>query len=134
MWAPDCASRVREWARMVRMATFDLDLRFNADGLLPAIAQDATSGEVLMLAWMDAEALRRTLGTRRATYWSRSRGEYWVKGETSGHVQQVVSVAIDCDNDTILLQVNQTGAACHTGNRTCFFTEVLGTAEDVALG
>lgn len=115
------------------MATFDLDLKFNSDGLLPAIAQDATSGEVLMLAWMDAEALQRTLRTRHATYWSRSRGEYWVKGETSGHLQRVVSVAVDCDNDTILLQVDQTGAACHTGNRTCFFTQVLGAAEDVGL-
>lgn len=113
------------------MTTSELELRLNADGLLPAITQDATSGEVLMLAWMDAEALQRTLRTRRATYWSRSRGEYWVKGETSGHVQHVVSVAIDCDRDTILLKVNQIGAACHTGNPTCFFTEVLGATSDV---
>ena len=97
-------------------------LKLNADGLLPAIAQDATTGEVLMLAWMDEEALRRTLSTGRATYWSRSRQEYWVKGETSGHTQEVVSVAIDCDADTVLVKVRQEGAACHTGNRTCFFT------------
>lgn len=119
---------------MVPMSTSELELRLNSEGLLPAIAQDARSGEVLMLAWMDGEALQRTLRTRRATYWSRSRGEYWVKGETSGHVQHVVSVALDCDNDTVLLRVNQTGAACHTGNPTCFFTEVLGSAEDVMGG
>lgn len=105
-------------------------LKFNADGLLPAIAQDATTSEVLMLAWMDEEALRRTLSTKKATYWSRSRGEYWVKGETSGHTQDVESVQLDCDGDTILLRVRQSGAACHTGNRTCFFTEL--TDGDVA--
>ncbi|GAB3814509.1 phosphoribosyl-AMP cyclohydrolase [Tessaracoccus terricola] len=113
-------------------STFDVELKLGRDGLVPAIAQDATSGEVLMLAWMDAEALERTLATKRATYWSRSRGEYWVKGETSGHTQEVVSVAIDCDNDTILLKVNQTGAACHTGNRTCFFTELTGPGGEQA--
>ena len=96
------------------------NLTFNADGLVPAIAQQHDTGEVLMLAWMDAEALRRTIATRKATYWSRSRGEYWVKGETSGHHQVVVSVAVDCDGDTVLLQVDQTGPACHTGTRTCF--------------
>lgn len=105
-------------------------MQFNADGLVPAVAQDAATGEVLMLAWMDAEALARTLTTGRATYWSRSRQEYWVKGETSGHVQRVVSVGLDCDGDTILLRVEQTGAACHTGNPTCFFTEL--TTEDLA--
>lgn len=99
-----------------------LKVRYNSDGLVPAIAQDADTREVLMLAWMDEEALRRTLATGKATYWSRSRQEYWVKGETSGHHQSVVDVALDCDGDTVLLTVNQTGAACHTGNRTCFFT------------
>ncbi len=99
-------------------------LKFNADGLLPVVAQDATTGEVLMLAWMDQEALRRTLATGRATYWSRSRSEYWIKGETSGHTQTVESVHLDCDGDAILVRVDQTGAACHTGNRTCFFTEL----------
>lgn len=98
--------------------------KFNADGLLPAVAQDAGTGEVLMLAWMDQEALRRTLATGRATYWSRSRSEYWVKGQTSGHTQTVESVHLDCDGDAILLRVEQRGAACHTGNRTCFFTEL----------
>jgi phosphoribosyl-AMP cyclohydrolase len=104
-------------------------LTYNSDGLIPAIAQDADTREVLMMAWMDEEALRRTLATGKATYWSRSRQEYWVKGETSGHHQAVVSVAADCDGDTLLVTVRQTGAACHTGNRTCFFTEL--TAEDV---
>jgi len=99
-------------------------LKFNAAGLLPVVAQDATTGEVLMLAWMDQEALRRTLATGRATYWSRSRSEYWIKGETSGHTQTVESVHLDCDGDAILVRVDQTGAACHTGNRTCFFTEL----------
>jgi phosphoribosyl-AMP cyclohydrolase len=103
-------------------------LTYNSDGLIPAVAQDADTHEVLMMAWMDEEALRRTLATGKATYWSRSRREYWVKGETSGHHQAVVSVAADCDGDTLLVTVRQTGAACHTGNRTCFFTEL--TAED----
>lgn len=97
---------------------------FTADGLLPAIAQDESTGEVLMLAWMDAEAIERTRTTRRATYWSRSRGEYWVKGETSGNVQEVVAMRVDCDRDTILLTVRQTGPACHTGERSCFFETV----------
>jgi len=104
-------------------------LKRNADGLVPAIAQQHDTGEVLMLAWMDDEALRRTLSTGRATYWSRSRGEYWVKGETSGHAQQVVSVALDCDGDTLLVRVDQTGPACHTGTRTCFTDRIL-AAED----
>ncbi len=95
-------------------------LKRNPDGLVPAIAQQHDTGEVLMLAWMDDEALHRTLTTGRATYWSRSRQEYWVKGETSGHVQRVVSVSIDCDGDTVLVAVDQTGPACHTGARTCF--------------
>ncbi|WP_407925025.1 phosphoribosyl-AMP cyclohydrolase [Brevibacterium rongguiense] len=95
-------------------------LAFGVGGLLPAVVQEARTGEVLMLAWMDAEALARTLRTRRATYWSRSRGEYWVKGETSGHTQRVEAVRIDCDADTVLLSVAQTGPACHTGTATCF--------------
>ncbi|GAB2559240.1 phosphoribosyl-AMP cyclohydrolase [Leucobacter ruminantium] len=95
-------------------------LLFNADGLLPAIIQDDESGDVLMLAWMDREAVRRTLTTGRVTFWSRSRGEYWRKGDTSGHRQYVRSVAMDCDGDTLLVRVVQLGAACHTGTRTCF--------------
>jgi phosphoribosyl-AMP cyclohydrolase len=95
-------------------------LKRNGQGLVPAVVQQYDSGEVLMLAWMDDEALRRTLATGRATYWSRSRAEYWIKGETSGHVQHVKSVALDCDGDTLLVRVDQVGPACHTGARTCF--------------
>lgn len=98
--------------------------QFNADGLIPAIAQDAASGEVLMLAWMNAEALKLTLETGAATYWSRSRQAMWVKGETSGHTQRVVEVRIDCDQDAILLRVAQTGPACHTGAKDCFYRVV----------
>ncbi|WP_066949079.1 phosphoribosyl-AMP cyclohydrolase [Streptomyces lushanensis] len=100
-------------------------LKRTPDGLLPAIAQQYDTGEVLMLGWMDDEALHRTLTTGRCTYWSRSRREYWVKGDTSGHVQHVKSVALDCDADTVLVQVDQVGAACHTGARTCFDADVL---------
>ncbi|MCG6493111.1 phosphoribosyl-AMP cyclohydrolase [Kitasatospora sp. A2-31] len=100
-------------------------LKRTQDGLLPAIAQQHDTGEVLMLGWMDDEALHRTLTTGRCTYWSRSRREYWVKGDTSGHAQRVVSVALDCDGDTLLVKVDQTGAACHTGDRTCFDADVL---------
>ena len=97
-------------------------VRFDADGLVPAIAQQQGSGEVLMMAWMSRESLELTLTTGRATYWSRSRGRLWVKGEDSGHSQRVLSVAADCDGDTLLLEVDQLGAACHTGTRTCFDT------------
>jgi phosphoribosyl-AMP cyclohydrolase len=90
------------------------------DGLVPAVVQQHDTGEVLMLAWMDDEALHRTLTTGQATYWSRSRQAYWVKGETSGHRQTVREVRLDCDGDTLLLKVDQTGPACHTGTRTCF--------------
>lgn len=107
------------------MGAMDRPIAYNDAGLVPAIAQDAGTGEVLMLAWMNEEALRRTIETRRATYWSRSRQEYWVKGETSGHTQEVVSLHLDCDGDAIVMRVNQTGAACHTGNRTCFYTDLL---------
>jgi phosphoribosyl-AMP cyclohydrolase len=99
-------------------------LTYTADGLIPVIAQDATSHEVLMLAWMNAEAVARTLATGRVTYWSRSRQEYWVKGATSGHVQELVELRLDCDRDCLLARVNQTGPACHTGARSCFFTAV----------
>lgn len=97
-------------------------LKRNAAGLVPAIAQDASSGRVLMMAWMNDEALALTLSTHRATYWSRSRQELWVKGETSGHTQHVRQVSIDCDGDTLLLSVEQVGGACHTGAATCFDT------------
>jgi phosphoribosyl-AMP cyclohydrolase len=96
-------------------------LRRNADGLVAAVVREHGSGDVLMMAWMDDEALHRTLTTGRATYWSRSRGEYWVKGATSGHHQHVRAVSLDCDGDTLLVTVDQVGAACHTGSHTCFF-------------
>lgn len=93
-------------------------------GLIAAIAQDAANGEVLMIAWMNEEALLKTLETKRATYFSRSRNSLWVKGETSGHFQEVISINFDCDADAVLLKVNQIGAACHTGNRSCFHNEL----------
>ncbi|GGI47120.1 phosphoribosyl-AMP cyclohydrolase [Agromyces flavus] len=93
---------------------------FNADGLLPAVIQQWDTGEVLMLGWMDREAMRRTLTEGRVTFWSRSRQEYWRKGDTSGHAQFVKAAALDCDADTLLVKVEQVGVACHTGTRTCF--------------
>ena len=103
-------------------------IHFDANGLVPAIAQQHDTGEVLMLAWMNDEALHRTLTTGRATYYSRSRENLWVKGETSGHHQYVKSVALDCDGDALLVSVDQVGAACHTGERTCFHND-LGVAQ-----
>lgn len=101
-------------------------LKRSADGLVPAVVQQYDTGEVLMLGWMDDEALARTLATRRATYWSRSRQEYWVKGETSGHHQRVTEVRLDCDGDTLLVKVDQEGGgACHTGDHTCFDADLL---------
>lgn len=100
-------------------------LKRDPAGLVPAVAQDASSGAVLMLGWMDDEALHRTLTTGRATYWSRSRQEYWVKGETSGHAQHVREVRLDCDGDTLLVVVDQSGPACHTGATTCFDADRL---------
>jgi phosphoribosyl-AMP cyclohydrolase len=103
-------------------------LKRDAAGLLPAVVQQYDTGKVLMVGWMDDEALRRTLTTGRATYWSRSRREYWVKGDTSGHVQWVRSVALDCDGDTVLVQVDQVGPACHTGTASCFDGRALPAA------
>jgi phosphoribosyl-AMP cyclohydrolase len=108
-------------------------LKRDANGLFPAVAQQHDTGEVLMLAWMDDEALHRTLTTGLATYWSRSRQEYWVKGATSGHEQRVKSVALDCDGDTVLVRVDQVGGACHTGDRTCFDADLLGVAQPPAV-
>jgi len=99
-------------------------LSYDARGLIPAIAQDAGSGEVLMLAWMNAEAVAETLATGRVTYWSRSRQSFWRKGETSGHVQRLVELRVDCDRDCLLMLVEQTGPACHTNRRACFFTAI----------
>ena len=98
--------------------------RFDAAGLIAAIAQDAQTGEVLMLAWMNQEALDETLRTGFATYWSRSRQKRWRKGEESGHVQRVIEARIDCDQDAVLLRVEQTGAACHTGEHSCFYRAI----------
>lgn len=106
------------------------NLVFNSEGLLPAIIQDDENGDVLMLAWMDHEAVRRTVTTGRVTFWSRSRQEYWRKGDTSGHRQYVQSVSVDCDDDTLLIRVIQIGAACHTGTRTCF----TGRSIEAAIG
>lgn len=99
-------------------------LSYNEAGLIPAIAQDADSGEVLMMAWMNAESVARTLETGRVTYWSRSRQSFWVKGESSGHLQELVELRVDCDRDCLLVLVNQTGPACHTNRRSCFYTAV----------
>lgn len=100
-------------------------LKRTSDGLVPAIVQQHDTGEVLMLGWMDDHALDLTLTSGRATYWSRSRQEYWIKGETSGHVQWVKEVRLDCDGDTLLVKVDQEGAACHTGDRSCFDADEL---------
>ena len=100
-------------------------LKRDAAGLVVAVAQQYDTGEVLMVGWMDDEAVHRTLTTGRATYWSRSRGELWIKGATSGHRQAVREVRLDCDGDTLLVLVDQQGAACHTGDRTCFDADVL---------
>ena len=100
-------------------------LRHTAEGLVPVVVQQQGSGEVLMLAWVDDEALARTIDSGRATYWSRSRREYWAKGDTSGHVQWVKQIRLDCDGDTLLFTVDQVGAACHTGDHTCFDVDLV---------
>lgn len=113
--------------------TFDpTTLVYDANDLIPCIAQDATSGEVLMMAWMNVDAVEKTLETRKVTYWSRSRKSFWIKGETSGHTQQLVDLRIDCDRDCLLALVNQEGAACHTNRRTCFYTSVT-EGEEIEL-
>jgi phosphoribosyl-AMP cyclohydrolase len=99
-------------------------LKFNEAGLLPCIAQDEETGDVLMLAWMNADAVTKTLATGRVTYWSRSRSAFWIKGETSGHVQKLVDLRVDCDRDCLLAVVRQVGPACHTNRRSCFYTSV----------
>ncbi|WP_299813159.1 phosphoribosyl-AMP cyclohydrolase [uncultured Jannaschia sp.] len=114
--------------------TFDPStLRYDARGLIPAVAQDARTGEVLMMAWMNVEAVARTLESGRVTYWSRSRAAFWVKGETSGHTQKLVEMRVDCDRDSLLLRIDQTGPACHTNRRSCFYTSVQDGHEIVAM-
>ena len=100
-----------------------IDLKYNDQGLIPAVVQDDETGEVLMMAWMNEDALRSTLTTGKTTFYSRSRGRMWIKGEQSGHIQKVKSVRIDCDRDTLLVRVEQIGGACHNGYRSCFYTE-----------
>ena len=101
-------------------------LKFDSDGLIPAIAQEAGSGDILMMAWMNRDSLRATVETKRATYWSRSRKRLWTKGEESGNFQEIHSIHVDCDGDVVLLKVKQIGgAACHTGHRTCFYREIV---------
>jgi len=113
--------------------TFDpANLQFNEAGLIPVIAQDAQTHEVLMLAWMSAESIARTLESGKVTYWSRSRQAFWVKGETSGNVQKLVDMRLDCDRDCLLVLVEQSGPACHTGRRNCFYTAIQG-GEEVEL-
>jgi phosphoribosyl-AMP cyclohydrolase len=104
-------------------------LKYDGNGLIPAIAQDADSGEVLMMAWMSAESVAQTLRTGRVTYWSRSRQSFWIKGESSGHVQELVEMRLDCDRDCLLVLVRQTGPACHTNRRNCFYTAIREGAE-----
>ena len=111
-----------------------LSLKYDAKGLIPVIAQDADSAEVLMMAWMNAEAVAQTLATGRVTYWSRSRQAFWIKGETSGHVQELVELRVDCDRDSLLAVVRQTGPACHTGRRTCFYTAIRDGDEVEMMG
>lgn len=128
---PTAQARAEQWILPLYNGGMTLDpaiaarLKRNDAGLVSAVAQERGSGNVLMVAWMDDEALARTLETRKATYYSRSRQQYWVKGETSGHTQYVHEVRLDCDGDTILLVVDQEGAACHTGTHTCFDSDVL---------
>ena len=104
-------------------------LKYDAHGLIPVVAQDHASGAVLMVAWMNAEAVARTLETGKVTYWSRSRQAFWVKGETSGHLQTLVEMRVDCDRDCLLVLVEQTGPACHTNRRSCFYTAIRDGAE-----
>jgi phosphoribosyl-AMP cyclohydrolase len=106
------------------MSVFIENLKFDAQGLIPAIAQQHDSGEVLMLAWMNREAIEQTIATGQVCYWSRSRAALWRKGQTSGQVQRLVEMRLDCDHDALLVKVDQTGVACHTGRRSCFFNRV----------
>ncbi|KAE9628536.1 phosphoribosyl-AMP cyclohydrolase [Parasedimentitalea maritima] len=112
---------------MQKVFTMSFDpssLTYNEAGLIPCIAQDEESQEILMMAWMNAESVSRTLQTNKVTYWSRSRQSFWVKGESSGHVQQLIDLRVDCDRDCLLAVVRQTGPACHTNRRSCFYTSI----------
>ena len=124
--------------RLPDLTTLSLDevieqLAFNEQGLIPVITQDVETKDVLMFAWMNKLALEKTLSTKRVTYWSRSRKKLWIKGETSGHTQSLVSMAFDCDGDTVLCQVIQSGAACHTGRPNCFYLKVDSEDRQVSI-
>ena len=108
-------------------------LKYDSAGLIPCIAQDHRSGEVLMMAWMNAQSVQKTLDDQRVTYWSRSRSSFWIKGEASGHTQKLVELRIDCDRDCLLVLVEQTGPACHTNRRSCFYTAIRDNAEVVIM-
>ncbi|HUD84452.1 MAG TPA: phosphoribosyl-AMP cyclohydrolase [Candidatus Saccharimonadales bacterium] len=110
------------------MSVYD-NLKFNSDGLIPAIIQDNENGRVLMMAWMNRASLEATMTTGKTHFWSRSRQKFWIKGESSGHTQTVKDIALDCDGDTLLIKVEQTGAACHEGYRSCFFRSITGGGE-----
>ncbi len=112
-----------------RLMNFFDQLKFDANGLIPAIIQEQSTGRVLMMAWMNQESLRKTVETGKTWFWSRSRKQFWMKGESSGHIQRVKDIAFDCDGDTLLIQVEQTGAACHEGYRSCFFRSVGSNAQ-----
>ena len=109
------------------------NLKFNDDGLIPAIIQEEGTGRVLMMAWMNAQAVARTLDSGKVTYWSRSRAAFWVKGESSGHTQGLVELRVDCDRDCLLALVNQTGPACHTNRRSCFYTAIRDREERLIM-
>ncbi|MBL6763897.1 MAG: phosphoribosyl-AMP cyclohydrolase [Verrucomicrobiae bacterium] len=109
------------------------NLKFNADGLIPAIIQEQSTGRVLMMAWMNSDSLQKTIETGKTWFWSRSRQKYWMKGESSGHTQNVQDLAFDCDGDTLLIQVEQAGAACHEGYKSCFFRSIRDGGEGVEL-
>lgn len=115
------------------MAFDPASLKYDARGLIPCIAQDHDSNEVLMMAWMNAAAVAQTLATGRVTYWSRSREAFWVKGESSGHVQHLAELRVDCDRDCLLVRVHQHGPACHTNRRSCFYTVVRDGAEVIVM-
>ena len=115
------------------MAFDPASLKYDAHGLIPCIAQDHETGDVLMMAWMNAQAVAQTLATGRVTYWSRSRAAFWVKGDTSGHVQHLVELRVDCDRDCLLVRVRQHGPACHTNRRSCFYTVVRDGAEVIVM-
>ena len=108
-------------------------LKFNPDGLIPAIIQEQSTGRVLMMAWMNRESIQRSIDQGKTVFWSRSRQAYWIKGETSGHVQTIKDISIDCDGDTLLIQVEQTGAACHEGYKSCFFRSIRDRGETAAV-